>query len=388
MTTILPEDQSGDGNRPERARRPRRVLWLTKGLGLGGAERLMVDAVPHLDLDRFRIEVAYLLPWKNALVPALEGHDIRVHCLDAGREFDLRWLRRLRRLVRSGDFDLIHTHMPYPAIGARLALSHPPLVHTEHNLWKRYRQPTRCANAVTFGRNRRVIAVSESVASSIHPLRWLGAPSVEVIVHGIDVTAVCQGSEARAHARATLGLAPGEHVIGTVGNFTAKKDHATLLSAFRLIRAEYPDARLVLVGSGPLESELRAAADRLGIAERVSFVGSRTDVPHLLPAFDVFALSSRYEGLPIALLEALASGIPCVATTAGGIPEVVKDGREGFLVEPGDATGLARQLGRLLGDAALRHNLGQAAAARGSQFGIGPAMQRIQDLYDEVCDSR
>lgn len=344
----------------------------------------MVDAIPHLDPDRFRVEVAYLLPWKDALAGAMEDRGVAVHCLDGRRELDGRWLLRLRALVRSGDFALVHTHMPYPAIGARLVLSHPPIIHTEHNLWDRYRQPTRWANAATFGRNRRAIAVSRSVAASIRPPRWVRAPPVEVVVHGIDVTAVCSGYEARAQARAALGLAADDPVIGTVGNFTAKKDQVTLLSSFHLLLADHPRARLVLIGSGPLEDDLRAAADGLGIADRVSFAGSRTDVPRLLPAFDVFALSSRYEGLPIALLEALATGLPCVTTSAGGIPEVVEDGREGFLVDPGDAVALAHRLGLVLGDDALRQTMGRAAASRGGQFGIGPAVARIQDLYDEV----
>ncbi|CAN5133390.1 hypothetical protein BH24ACT1_BH24ACT1_11310 [soil metagenome] len=365
--------------------RPRRVLWLAKGLGFGGSEQLLVNAVPHLDRTRFTVEVAYLLPWKDGLVPALEDQDVPVHCLGGGHPLDLRWVARLRALVETGKFDLVHTHMPHPAIGARLALgSRVTLVHTEHNVWDRYRRPTAWGNALTWGRNRVVIAVSESVASSIRPLPLGPSPRVEVVVQGIDVAAAQHGPAARAEARVLLDLGADDPVVGTVGNFTAKKDQGMLLTAFAAVLASHPTARLVLVGSGPLEHALRAQAIRLGIGGQVCFTGVRSDVLRLLPAFDVFALSSRFEGLPISLLEALASGLACVATTAGGIPEVIEDGREGFLVAPGDVAAMAGRLVQLIEDPALRAALGRAAASRGAGYDIGPAVHRLQDLYDEA----
>jgi glycosyltransferase involved in cell wall biosynthesis len=361
------------------------VLWLAKGLGFGGSEQLLVNAVPHLDRSRYTVEVAYVLPWKDALVGALEDQGVSVHRLGGGHPLDLRWVGRLRALVRTGDFDLVHTHMPYPAIAARLAL--PPglvLVHTEHNMWDRYRRPTAWGNALTWGRNRLIIAVSEGVASSIRPLPFGPVPPVEVVVQGIDVAAASSGPVARAEARRLLDLGPDEPVVGTVGNFTAKKDQAMLLAAFATLLAAHPSARLVLVGGGPLEQDLHTHAARLGISDHVHFTGVRPDVLLLLPAFDVFALSSRFEGLPIALLEALASGLPCVATTAGGIPEVIEDGREGFLVAPGDVEAMGARLAQLIEDPAQRVEMGRAAAARGARCDIEPAVRRLQGLYDEV----
>lgn len=368
-----------------RPRQPRRVLWLAKGLGFGGSEQLLVNAVPHLNRSRYTVEVAYVLPWKDALVGALEDQGVSVHCLAGGHALDLRWVGRLRELVRTGDFDLVHTHMPYPAIAARLAL--PPglaLVHTEHNVWDRYRRPTAWGNALTWGRNRLVIAVSEGVASSIRPPPFGRVPPVEVVVQGIDVAAASSGPAARAEARRLLDLGPDEPVVGTVGNLTAKKDQAMLLAAFAMVLAAHPTARLVLVGGGPLDQELRTHAARLGISDHVHFTGVRPDVLRLLPAFDVFALSSRFEGLPIALLEALASGLPCVATTAGGIPEVIEDGREGFLVAPGDVEAMGARLAQLIEDPAQRVEMGRVAGARGAGCDIEPAVGRLQDLYDKV----
>jgi glycosyltransferase involved in cell wall biosynthesis len=361
---------------------PVRVLVLAKGLGRGGTERLIVGAARHLDRSQFELVVAYLLPWKDAFVADIEATGTEVVCLDAPRPTSVAWLPRLRRLVRERGIDVVHTHMPLPAVAARLALPgrRPAFVHTEHNMWDRYRRPTRWANAATYRRNARVIAVSDGVAGSIR-----SSVPVEVVVHGTDPSLAVTGEAARAAARAELGLAPDARVVGSVGNFTAKKDQATLLRAV----AEVPtadlggggDAVLVLVGLGPLEGELRALARDLGIAERVVFAGSRDDVFALLPALDVFALSSRFEGLPIALLEAMASGVAPVATRVGGIPEVITDGRDGVLVDPGDPTGLAAALTRVLGDDDERARIAACARARAGDFDLVHAVRRAEEIY-------
>lgn len=369
----------------------RGVLALTKGLGRGGTERLLVGTGRLLDPERYRMEIAYLLPWKDAFVADAEAAGVKTHCLSSGRMTDLAWVRRLRRLLATGRFDVLHTHMPLPAVAARLAVwgSRPRLVHTEHNLWDRYHSLTRWSNALTIGRNATVLAVSDSVASSIRPPRALGRrrPSIEVLTHGIDPAAVRRGATARSLARQTLGLGEDEPVIGAVGNFTAKKDHRTLLEAVRTVVADGIDARLVLVGTGPLEDDLRRATAELGLTEHVLFTGSRGDVHELMPAFDVFVLSSRQEGLPIALLEAMAAAVPCVCTSVGGVPEVVTDGQEGFLTLPGDGPAIAAAVGKLLRDPSLRRQMGETAAVRSADFALSDAVARLQDVYDEVLRS-
>lgn len=370
---------------------PVRVLWLAKGLGRGGAERLLAQAIPHVDRSRFDVEVAYLLPWKDALVPEIEGYGTKVHCLRAGHAFDPRWVGRLRGLVKDGDYGIVHTHAPYPALGARLALARPGpiLVHTEHNVWQRYRRLTGWANARTIERNAAVIAVSEAVAESIKARRdnaGQGAgPPVEVLVHGIDpARSIAKSADSSARARVILGLDEGEAVVGTVGNFTPKKDHLMLIAAFASLARAKPGVRLVLVGTGPLERTLRDSVQRHGLTARVTFAGSRDDVLEVLPAFDVFALSSLHEGLPIALLEAMAAGLPCVATRVGGVHEVVTDGQGGLLVPPGDPAGFATALATLLDDADLRARMGGLSRARVADLDAAPAVSRLQEIYEMV----
>ncbi len=359
-----------------------RVLWLAKGLGRGGAERLLADCARYRARDQYDIEVAYVLPWKDALRPELEKLDIRVHCLDGGRAWDPRWVLRLRRLVRKGRYDIVHTHMPIPAVAARLVLGRhrPVLVHTEHNVWPRYHWATRWANAATYGRNEAVIAVSHAVAGTVAVPRV----PLTVIHHGVAAEDFQGPDSSRARARALLDLPASAFVVGTVGNFTPKKDQRTLLRAFAILLESQPDAQLVLVGTGPLERELQQLASALRIADSVRFTGMRDDVPHVLPAFDVFVLTSLQEGLPIALVEAFAAGIPAVATDAGGTGEVLTDGQEGLLVPPARPELVAEALERFAGDPRLRAEFSVKALERARGLDIAAAQQRIERVYEQA----
>ncbi|GAA4992652.1 hypothetical protein GCM10025734_21050 [Kitasatospora paranensis] len=171
----------------------RRVLWLAKGLGRGGAEQLLLNCARHADTGRYEIEVAYVLPYKDALVPALEAAGVRVHCLGAAP--GALWPVRLRGLLAERRYDLVHSHMPIPAVAARLSAfgrRAPRLVHTEHNVWERYRTATRWANALTYRRNDAVIAVSHAVAATIGRRR--PAPDwVTVVHHGPDLAGAPEG---------------------------------------------------------------------------------------------------------------------------------------------------------------------------------------------------
>jgi glycosyltransferase involved in cell wall biosynthesis len=365
----------------------RRVLWVAKGLGLGGAERLLTLTASRLDHDRYVVDVAYLLPWKDAFVGELEEHGVRTICLDAGRTADIGWALRLRRLLADGRYAIVHTHSPIPAAAARILAGRPTrLVHTEHNVWDRYRRATRAANALTYHRNDAVLAVSEGVAASIAPPAWMPqSPRIEVLHHGIDPTKLSTGDDARRTARQLLDLPPDVPVVGTLANLTPKKDHAGIIDAVGRIREKQPDVVALFVGSGPLEAQLRALTDEAGLAGSIRFLGMRADALSILPALDVFVLGSRFEGLPISLLEAMGSGLACVATQVGGIPEVIRNASEGLLVPPGEPGALAEAVVGLLDDTTRRADIGAAGAERvRTAFTIERAARRIAEVYDEV----
>ena len=362
-----------------------RVLIVIKGLGRGGAEQLLVSAAPHLNRERFEYEVAYVLPWKDALKPELERSGVRAHCLDGGR--GMGWILRLRNLVRSGSIDLVHAHLPFAAIGARVAVGgRLPIVYTEHNVWPRYHRATYWGNALTFPRNRHVFAVSDEVRRSIRyprSLRGLRMPPVETLHHGLDLSAVDRWAGADG-VRRELGIPPDAPLVGAIGNLKPMKGQEHLLRAASLVRKQIPDARFVLVGLGPREAELRRQADALGLDGTVTFTGFREDAPRIAAALDVYVQPSEAEGLPIALLEAMALRRAVVATSVGGTPEVIRGPEEGVLVPPRDPEALAGSILALLGDPQRRRDMGEAAEHRARGFDIRRAVRRIEEVYEEL----
>jgi glycosyltransferase involved in cell wall biosynthesis len=366
-----------------------RVLWLIKGLGRGGAERLLVSMASRFDRDRYEIEIAYVLSWDDAFAGDLTELGIPLRCLGGQRTVEARWPRRLRQLLHDGAYDLIHTHSPVPAVAARvLAPRTARFVHTEHNTWASYVWPTRVGNAATFGRNSSVIAVSSAVASSIADSKCtvLGSrPPVEVLHHGVELAVAPRGPGARRDARRSLGLSADTLVVGMVASFTDRKDHTGLIAAVDQVRGAFQDLVLLLVGSGPLEATLRAEVDRRGMSGQVRFLGSRSDVLDLLPALDVFVLNSWVEGLPISMLEAMAGGLPVIASGVGGVPEALTDGCEGRLVDPSDPRTLVDALADLLHDAHRRTAMGEAGVRRVARcFDLTAAVRRHERLYEEV----
>jgi len=254
----------------------------------------------------------------------------------------------------------------------------PRSVTTEHNVWGSHHRLTRSLNRLTIAGDDHVFAVSEQVRDSMAPAVRARA---EVLIHGVDVRAIAARRAERAAARAEHGVGDDDLVVVTVANLRANKDHPTMLQAARRLVDDGVPVTFLAVGQGPLEDELRARRDDLALGDRFRFLGYQADPVRVLAAGDLFCLSSRYEGLPIALLEALAMGLPAVVTAVGGVPAVVTDGVEGRLVEPGDPAALAAAIAALA-DPAAREAAAHRAAARAEAFDIGAAIERQQAVYE------
>ena len=367
--------------------RKTRVLWAIKGLGPGGAERLLVSAARVHDPDTYEFEAAYLLPWKDTLVAELEEAGVKVHCLGIGDVRDPRWLVRMRRLVAAGDYDIVHAQSPMVASGMRLLLQtfpraqRPRLVATEHNAWGSYRGGTRLLSAATMPLDDAHIAVSHEARTSM-PDRL--QERVEIIVHGIVVDEIREQRDQRDEVRAELGFAPSDVAIGTVANLRAQKAYPDLLRAARIVLDRRPEARFVAIGQGPLEDEIRALHRELGLGERFELLGFRPDAPRVLAGCDLFALSSVYEGYPIAVMEALAVGLPVVATAVGGVPDAVRHGDEGLITPPGRPELLADAICELVADPERRLRMAARAFERGNLYDIETGIRQIEQIYDRV----
>jgi glycosyltransferase involved in cell wall biosynthesis len=206
----------------------------------------------------------------------------------------------------------------------------------------------------------RVIAVSKAIAS-VMEADGFPRERLSLVYEGVPDRGPAAGG---GEALRALGIPEGAPVVGNVAALTGHKDHATLLDAAAIVLRRRPDARFVIVGEGPRRRELEARAREGGLEGRVVFAGFRTDVDRLLPAFDLFCLSSRLEGLGTSLLDAMAFGLPIVATAAGGIPEAVEDGVTGLVVPVRDPGALAHGLLGLLEDPERRRRLGDAGRRR------------------------
>jgi glycosyltransferase involved in cell wall biosynthesis len=281
----------------------------------------------------------------------------------------------LARLARGFQPDVVHAHDPH-ALAAAMVAGAPRVASRRVDFAVKGR-----ASRWKYARCERVVAVSEAVAAVLHR-DGIAPDRVRVVYEGVPDRRPDPGGRAILES---LGVPMTSPVVGTVAALTDHKDHATLLSAAAGVAARVPAARFVIVGDGERKAALVAQAGELGLQDRVVFAGFRTDLDRLVPAFDVFCLSSKMEGLGTSLLDAMCFGRPVVATDAGGIPEAVEDGVTGRVVPVQDPAALAAALVAVLTDPSLRARLGAAGRQRfESRFSADRMVDSTLAVYDEL----
>jgi sugar transferase (PEP-CTERM/EpsH1 system associated) len=376
----LPGVLSIAGTHAPGRRRPR-VVHVIPSLRMGGLENIAARLVRHLDS---RYEQAVVTPGAGGPVAQRLPVGVRVVAMGEQHRPD-RWTAlRMAGLFRAIRPDIVHTRnwtCIDAILGAWLARV-PVVIHGEHG--RDALDPE--------GRNRkrrrirRLLAplVTQFATVSVDLARWLvedvGIPARKVltICNGVDTERFAPGD--RAAARQTLRIPPGSTVVGTVGRLDPVKDQVGLIQAFARTPRDIPSL-LVIAGDGPCRAELDAVARAVGCQDRVRFLGEREDVPQVLRALDMFVLPSLGEGISNAILEAMATALPVVASRVGGNGELVKDGENGLLVEARCAAGLAAAIGRYLTDPGLAVAHGSAGRARVErEF----SLERMLASYDEL----
>ena len=354
-----------------------------------------METVAAGDRDSFEYEVAYVLAGSDGLAAAIAAGGTPVHSLGASRSADLTWLGRLRTLLAAGQFDVVHFHLPYTVALGRLAVStlprahRPAVVYTEHSLWNKAAVITKGINRAGVGRDQALIVVSQAAHDAL-PVAL--QDRARVIVHGVSRTQadalLTRQVEIRNEVRTELGVPDGDVLLLAVANLRAEKGYDVLLDATRLLIDRGVPVRVVAVGSGPMTEEVHERHRTLGLGDHLQLLGQRDDVLRLMAGSDVFVLSSRQEGLPVTLMEATTIGMPIVATSVGGVPQVVTDGVEGLLVPPEDPASMADALQRVIGDPELRARCGRASREKSAMFDLAGSSREIEGIYRDITDGR
>ena len=369
-----------------------RVVQVIPAFTIGGGEWMATYLAAHLNPQRFESHLISLHPPKNSPMESyLQQHKVSVHSLHKRRGFDLRTYPKLIRLLHQIQPDIVHTHQTvgryvYPAC----VFARPPLVvHTIHSVARgeiRSRLGRRL-QAWAYQWGVLPVTIAEEVSRTFRQ-EYRREPAA-LIPNGIPTSRYKRDEAARQAWRAQEGIEPDTIVLVCIAGLRPQKNHIGLLHTYAQLERTAHNAILLLVGppdsrDSEYTESLYALVRELGIAQRVRFLGARSDVPAILNASDVFVLASHYEGNPLSVMEAMAAGLPPVCTAVGGVPELIQHGHTGFLVPPNNQAALSQTLQLLIEDTALRTQIGQAAQEHAqTHFDIAVMVRAYEQFYSE-----
>jgi glycosyltransferase involved in cell wall biosynthesis len=366
----------------------KKIMWLIKGLGVGGAEQLLASTVPHLDRSQFCYELAYILPRENALAGYFNANQIPTFCLGATGKWDIRVIPKLAQLLRDREVDILDCHLPYSGVVGRIAgrlakIKH--IIYTEHDLGVQRTVAglhflSFLANIITYPLNDLIVTVSQYTYRDVRRYNIWHTPMM-LVYNGVDLKRLYTHHSDTSGIRLKLGIPANNMVVGHVATMRREKKQDDLLKAAREVLKTFPQVTFVIVGRGPLEQELKQLAGHLGIQNNVVFTGFVADLYEVMETFDIFVMSSLHEGFGISLLEAMALGKPSVVTRVGGMTEVVEDKVSGLMAEPRAPEDLAQKILTLLTNDDLRKTMGQAAQRRSERFDIRKRVTAMEDIY-------
>jgi glycosyltransferase involved in cell wall biosynthesis len=366
---------------------PPRILHLFVTLPVGGAENLLLSLLSKLDAQRFSSLVC-CIGERGELgerLLAMGFHLIELHLLNKGG-MDRRVVPALVDLIRREHIDLVHSQLYHANFYGRLAARKAgiPAVISIHNTYDKRKLHRQIANWYLGRHTDAIIVGSEDIKCDVMRYDHVPASRIEVIPNSVDISR-SSSALSRSEARARLGLAERDLVLGTVGRLEEQKGHRHLIEALALMRQRGVSARLLLVGEGRKRRALEALIADLGLAQQVMLLGTREDLGDLFRAMDMFVMPSLWEGLSLAMLSAMAAGLPVVATSVGGVSEVFCEDEYGFSVPAGDAAALADKIMVCLA------NLPETVAtgAKGAQhvrdnYSDEAKVRRVREVYERV----
>lgn len=366
------------------------ILHIIKSLGRGGAEMLLPETLSKHDKRKYEFHYIYFIPWKFQMVEAIEKEGGRVTCLSANNNFRIILkAREISAYVKQHNIRLIHCHLPWAGIVGRIVgkMTGVPVVYTEHNKWERYHKLTYYLNKISFINQDRVIAVSEDVANSIRKYHHNKRPLIQVVSNGINIEKYSNLHEPTRDIRKELNILPQSIVIGITCVFRKQKRLEVWLEIAKHLHQKHPETHFIIVGDGVLKKEIHQKAESLEMHPYLHFAGLQAETRPYLQAMDIFMMSSEFEGLPIALLEAMSMGCMPASTTAGGIPELVSDNSNGVLVPVNEPMQLVERLTPYLEQPDRIKAMGNAARETViKSFSMQKMVRELENIYTDLLN--
>ena len=364
-----------------------KILHIIKSLGRGGAEMLLPETLKIHDKEKFDFHYIYFLPWKDQMVESIKNAGGRVTCFEA--KDNIRLMQQYSGVIeycKANEIDLIHCHLPWAGFLGRLVYSRTkiPVIYTEHNMQERYHFATKMINRLTFNSQSLALGVSEDVTNSIkkniHP-----KISVKTLLNGANTDSFRRDLNLGTKTKQELGIPEDALVIGNVAVFRFQKRLIEWLQVFKEIETKNPNVYGIIVGAGPLEKEIKAELIKLKLEKNVFFPGLKTDVKPYFSAMDIFMMSSSFEGLPIALLEAMSMECAIVSTDAGGIKEVIRDKQDGLICKVAEWEKLSGLCQVLIDDPEKLNKYKKAARERAvNSFSLKRMVDSLEEIYLSV----
>jgi glycosyltransferase involved in cell wall biosynthesis len=361
-----------------------KVLHIIKSLGRGGAEMLLPETLKFHSKDTFEFHYIYFLPWKNQMVESIRAQGGAVTCFSAPNNLRILFtFPQIIRYVKKHQIQLIHCHLPWAGFVGRIIykLTGLPVLYTEHNKQERYHRITKWLNRFSFNFQSTVIAVSEDVAQSIQTNIRPQIPIV-TILNGVDTDHYQYSDLKRKQIREQCQLLEDHFVIGTIAVFRFQKRLEEWLEVFAVIKQKYPFVKGIIVGDGILKERIIAKRNALGLEDDVIMPGLQINTVDWLSTMDLYMMTSLFEGLPVAMLEAMSCSLPVVSTDAGGIGEVIRNNTDGLLVPVSRYVELVNAASELITHAQRRDEFRIASRNRVvSSFSMVKMVHHLETLY-------
>jgi L-malate glycosyltransferase len=367
-----------------------KVLHVIKSLGRGGAEMLLPATLSLHNKNMFEFHYIYFLPWKDQMVNEIKNEGGQVTCIEARNNLSLlAKFRVVENYCQDHKINLIHAHLPWSGFLSRLVskFSGVPLLYTEHNIQERYHILTRKLNAVTFNWQDKAIGVSQDVSSSIIKNIKPKVP-VQTVLNGVNTQKFSRDHVAASAIKKEHNIPADSMVVGNLAVFREQKDLICWVNAFKLVHQTFPKTFGLLVGAGPMEPEIKQLIKEHNLEKYIILPGLKTNTVDYLSAMDVFMMSSQFEGLPIALLEAMSTECAIASTKAGGVVEAVDHEKSGLLSEIGEPEQLGQNCIRLLNDTTLRIKLREEARKRVEDyFSLAYMVEQLELCYTQLASN-